>query len=151
MTSTNQESRYPRSNRSRAVLVDIDGTLALRAGRSPFDWSLVHTDSPNLPLIHFLRVLSKQGILIVCISGREEFLRMQTEKWLAENGIEPADLYMRTNNDYRNDAVIKREIYEDQICDRYQVIAVFDDRSRVVEMWRNELNLLCFQVALGNF
>jgi hypothetical protein len=36
----------------RAVLVDIDGTLALRTGdRSPYDWDRVGVDDPKPPVI----------------------------------------------------------------------------------------------------
>ena len=39
----------------------------------------------------------------------------------------------------------------DPHIDRDDVFVVFDDRNQVVDMWRNELKLTCFQVAEGNF
>ena len=57
---------------------------------------------------------------------------------------------MRKSGDNRSDAIVKREIYETHIKDRYQVDYVLDDRYSVVRMWR-ELRLTVLQVAEGNF
>ena len=57
---------------------------------------------------------------------------------------------MRQNSDRRPDDVIKAEIYETCIEPYYNVLYVFDDRDRVVKMWR-EKGLTCLQVAEGNF
>jgi hypothetical protein len=58
---------------------------------------------------------------------------------------------MRRAGDRRKDTVVKREIYERHIAGHYTVRVVFDDRDQVVRLWRDELNLPCFQVAWGNF
>ena len=57
---------------------------------------------------------------------------------------------MRKKGDYRHDEIIKEEIYHTDIEPNYNVIAVFDDRNRVCDMWRN-LGLLCNQVYYGDF
>ena len=57
---------------------------------------------------------------------------------------------MREEGDYRSDDIIKKEIYDEMILPYYNVIAVFDDRSKVVEMTR-KLGLHTFQVADGDF
>ena len=46
--------------------------------------------------------------------------------------------------------VLKREIWETKIRDRFDVAGVIDDRARVVAMWRS-LGLTCLAVAEGNF
>ena len=46
--------------------------------------------------------------------------------------------------------MVKREIFDREIRDRYRVVGVFDDRKQVVRMWR-ALGLTVFQVAEGNF
>lgn len=38
-------------------LVDIDGTVALRGERGPFDWDRVGEDKPNGPVIAVVRAL----------------------------------------------------------------------------------------------
>ena len=45
---------------------------------------------------------------------------------------------------------MKEEIYDQYIKDKYNVAAVFDDRDRVVKMWRDK-GLLCCQVYYGDF
>ncbi|MGH7203736.1 MAG: AAA family ATPase, partial [Candidatus Levyibacteriota bacterium] len=53
--------------------------------------------------------------------------------------------------DFRKDAVVKKELYETHISGKYEVLFVLDDRDQVVEMWRKDLGLPCFQVDYGNF
>ena len=74
----------------------------------------------------------------------------ETIKWLNDNGIKFDDLYMRFTNDLRKDSIVKQEIYEMCIKDKYNVLFVLDDRDQVVNMWR-EQGLKCLQVAEGNF
>jgi hypothetical protein len=57
---------------------------------------------------------------------------------------------MRKEKDNRPDEVVKEELYHNQISPFYKVEAVFDDRNKVVAMWRR-LGLTVFQVADGDF
>jgi hypothetical protein len=74
----------------------------------------------------------------------------QTEAWLEKHHIRYDLLFMRKTADSRPDTVIKREIYRSYIKDKYSVLFVLDDRTRIVNMWRN-LGLTCLQVAPGDF
>ena len=58
--------------------------------------------------------------------------------------------FMRTAGDTRKDAVVKAELYEEHVEGRYNVVAVIDDRKRVVDL-RRSLGLTCLQVAEGDF
>jgi hypothetical protein len=58
---------------------------------------------------------------------------------------------MRKAKDYRKDAIIKREIFDREISGKYRIEFVLDDRDQVVDMWRKDLKLNCFQVNYGNF
>lgn len=138
-------------SKENCVLVDIDGTLALHAGRSPYDWSRVGEDIPNQMLIKLIRTLSSVYKIIV-LSGREgtEECAAKTKQWLDRYLSVPYTLYMRKEKDMRPDEVIKKEIYERQIAHKYNVIAVYDDRNKVCDMWRSE-GLLCNQVYYGDF
>jgi hypothetical protein len=72
---------------------------------------------------------------------------------LGHNGFLPKDnwtLLMRPEGDHRSDEVVKKEIWEKKIKPWYDVVAVFDDRDRVVKMWRDE-GLLCVQSYYGDF
>lgn len=133
------------------VLVDIDGTLALRNGRNPFDWERVHTDQPNMPVVNCVRALSNQGYEIVFVTGREELLRESTMGWIQEHLGINGRLLMRVTGDYRPDVVVKSEFIEQEAINPKDVLLVFDDRESVVKMWREKFGLVCFQVAEGNF
>lgn len=133
------------------VIVDLDGTMALHQGRNPFDYSKIYTDKPNDPLIDLLKIISHE-VDIIFFSGREDTkeCRESTEKWLRENVGISYQLYMRPEKDYRSDEIIKEEMYNKYIKDKYYCIAIFDDRDRVIKKWR-EMGLLACQVYYGNF
>lgn len=134
-----------------AVLVDIDGTVALMRGRSPYDWSRVGEDAPNPPVITAVRAMHAAGHAIVFCSGRDEVCRAATEAWLDRFvGVAYQALFMRPAGDSRKDSIVKRQIFESRIRDRWRITGVFDDRAQVVRMWRG-LGLTVFQVAEGDF
>lgn len=135
----------------KCIVCDLDGTLCLHQGRSPYDLSKVSKDKPNDPLVDLLRVLSG-SVDIIFFSGREGTKQCQedTAKWINDNVNIPYQLYMRKEKDYRPDEVIKEELYNEIIKDNYYCIAIFDDRQKVVDKWRS-LGLLCCQVYEGDF
>lgn len=132
------------------VVVDIDGTLARRGDRSPYDWRRVGEDRPNTPVITTVAALSAAGHPIVIVSGRKARCRDQTAAWLREHLPFPTlALHMRASHDNRPDVDVKREIHDRHLAGR-QILCVFDDRDGVVALWR-ELGHACFQVAPGDF
>jgi hypothetical protein len=91
------------------------------------------------------------GHAIVFCTGRNEWCRDETEAWLDRHvGVPYEGLFMRADGDSRRDAIVKEEIFERRIRDRWRVVGVFDDRQAVVRMWR-ALGLTVFQVAEGDF
>ena len=78
------------------------------------------------------------------------FCRAETEKWLEDKEVEYVALFMRPEGDHRKDNIVKEEIFNNHIRNKYNVIFVLDDRNQVVEMWRS-LGLKCLQVADGDF
>ncbi|MGN9779559.1 phosphatase domain-containing protein [Micromonospora sp. H33] len=133
------------------VLVDIDGTVALNVSRSPYDMTRVGEDEPNPAVISAVRAMHAAGYGVIFCSGRDASARAATEAWLDRHVKVPyLALHMRAVGDSRKDSMVKREIYEREIKDRYRVVGVFDDRMQVVKMWR-ELGLTVFQVAEGDF
>lgn len=145
----------PNESLPKAIIVDIDGTVALKGARSPFDETRVHEDRPNQPVIDTIRALWSHGLVhtdglaVIFMSGRTEGCRKETEAWLDEHVGLPCQLYMRSAGDGRKDWIVKNELFF-LIRDKYNVIGVFDDRNQVVELWR-KLGLQVYQVADGNF
>ncbi|WP_310489148.1 AAA family ATPase [Chamaesiphon sp. VAR_69_metabat_338] len=126
-------------------LVDIDGTLALDRGRSPFAWDRVGEDALNLPVAQTIEKLGR-GTEILLLSGRSNVCYDLTVAWLKEHKINYKNLFMRPADDQRPDEILKSELYYFHIRDRYNVIGVIDDRPKVCRMWRN-LGLNVFQVG----
>lgn len=137
-------------NLPNCYIFDVDGTLALMNGRGPFDWNRVDEDLPNKPVISTFYNLSKSNANMFVFSGRDSVCVKKTAKWLEENGVVFDELVMRPEGDTRKDSIVKREMYDTHIKDKYNVLGIFDDRNQVVEMWR-ELGLPCYQVNLGDF
>jgi len=111
----------------------------------------VGEDAPNPAVIAAVRAMHAAGHAIVFCSGRDEVCRAETQAWLELYVAVPYEgLFMRPEGDSRKDAIVKREIFDREIRDRWRVIGVFDDRQQVVRMWR-ALGLTVFQVAEGDF
>lgn len=152
-------------------IVDVDGTVADASHRMHFikpvydnqgmltkkDWpaffDAAKDDAPiehMRPLVQTLTFLST----VVFMSGRPERLRDVTQDWLKKHKFNltmfPARLYMRADGDYRDDSIVKLELLEKLKNDGYRPVMAFDDRNRVVKMWR-ENGVPCLQVADGDF
>lgn len=141
----------PKPGTPPAVLVDIDGTVALKGARSPFDETRVHEDRPNLPVIEAVRQEHATGQRVIFMSGRTDACRGATEEWLRVHvGVPWEALHMRPAGDMRKDSVVKRELFDAHVREHYDVRRVYDDRGQVVAMWRS-LGLTCLAVAEGNF
>lgn len=119
-------------------IVDIDGTLAIKGDRSPYDFAKVGLDTPNTPMIKVYKALKAteiDGTKMFIFSGREDSCRDETEKWLSDNEIFYNDMFMRKSDDKRKDNIVKQEIYEEHVKGKYNVLGVFDDRLQVCRMW----------------
>lgn len=136
----------------RAIICDLDGTLALLNGRSPYDATTCDQDLLNEPVAAIVRQFQSAGHRIVFLSGREERHRAPTLRFLHAHLGEafPHELLMRPTGDMRKDAVIKQEILERDILPRFCIDFVLDDRNQVVDMWRG-LGITCMQVDYGDF
>jgi phosphoglycolate phosphatase-like HAD superfamily hydrolase len=144
------------------VIFDLDGTLALIEARRAlaakpdgkinwktfFDPENIKLDLPNAPVITAFKAFAEQGFKMVILSGRDSISRAETRQWLKDNDIHPDILWMRPQGSFTPDDVLKRTWLDELGADN--VFCVFDDRDKVVKMWRDN-GLTCFQVAPGNF
>lgn len=145
-----------------AYIFDIDGTLADCSHRLHFIngekkyWDSFYValkdDKSICDIVGLALIIAVHtGHAIILITGRPERTRQATIKWLDEyTGLWPCKLYMRPDGDHRPDYELKRDIYEREIKDKYDVAGVFEDRQQVVDMWR-ALGLTCYQVAKGDY
>lgn len=135
---------------SDAIIVDIDGTIALNDGhRGWYDHAKVGGDKPIAHNIDIVNRFAKDHKVII-VSGRKDICADETLQWLNQHNVPYEMLLMRRSDDEREDSIVKKEIYDARIKDQYNVRFVLDDRDSVVHMWRS-LGLFCLQVAPGNF
>lgn len=152
-----------------AIIVDLDGTLALIGDRSPYDASRCDVvDRPNKAVVSCVLAMAWKGYHIIFMSGREakdelptrRFIEQhcQEEKsWSCHVSVEDGklapvdyDLFMRATGDTRKDNIVKRELFDAHVRDKWNVVFTLDDRDQVVKLWR-DMGLTCMQVAYGDF
>lgn len=133
-----------------AIMVDLDGTMSLNDGhRGWHDYAKVINDKP---LPHNMEIVKRFAAdhQVIIVSGRDDSCKNESIEWLNTHGIFPDLVLMRVTGDNRDDAIVKGELYEAHILNRYNVKFVLDDRDRVVQKWRS-LGLFCLQVQKGDF
>lgn len=135
-----------------AIICDIDGCAAHRCDRDWFEYEKVISDEADFAVRNIVNAFYEKGYKVFFVSGREgtAVCKNLTQRWLNENGFKHHSLLMRKEGDYRRDSIVKQEIYEQHIKDKYVVEFVLDDRDQVVSKWR-ELGLKCLQVQPGDF
>ena len=145
------------------IIFDLDGTLADIEDRrqlctkenGKMDWNKffdpenIKLDKPNTPVIMMAQALTAFGYKIAIFSGRSARTEDATKDWLHEQDIKFDILKMRPERNFRPDEQLKLE-WLNNMDWKNNVEAVFDDRDKVVNMWR-EIGLTCMQVAPGNF
>ncbi len=144
------------------IIFDIDGTLANMDWRrgfvrtKPKNWPAFNAgcrnDTVHEDIAMLYDLLHKAGHRIILASGRGEEMRADTEWWLQNvAGLRGHEkLYMRPAGDSRSDDIVKEELLDEMLRDGYAPTMAFDDRDRVVAMWRRR-GLKCLQVEPGNF
>lgn len=142
-------------------IFDLDGTLALiehrrhfvenRANRWKEFFEACVDDLPNTPVIEVFKALACNMVDIWIFSGRSDAVRTQTEEWCVKHLGWCPNLEMRRSGDFTPDDVLKKQWLDSMLPeDRERLVCVFDDRDRVVKMWRDN-GVTCLQVAPGEF
>lgn len=148
-----------RDTRTKAVIFDVDGTIANNDHRrvwvqnKPKNWKAYNAtmadDKPIDNIIHIAQILC-QHYQIIIVTARSDDHKQTTIDWLEKHMVPHTAIYFRKEKDYRDDTIVKSEILDQLLEDGYNPVMVFDDRTKVVNMWR-ERGLQCLQVAEGNF
>ena len=145
------------------VIWDLDGTLANnnhRVGLVPGDgqddsanwdkFSLAgEHDTPYEDMCQLARILKPLTWMTLIFSGRGAIAQEISEEWLRKQAISYDKFIMRPVGDFRDDREIKRDWYMEHRLYDHNVI-VFDDRQKVVDMWR-QMGVRCLQVQGGDF
>lgn len=125
----------PDESLPKAIIVDVDGTIAKMDGRGPFEWSRVGEDLPRWFVIDMVINYARQGYVIIIVSGRSDECRAETLEWLDHHGVPFKELHMRREGDYRRDSAIKEEILWTHLAHRYNIEAAIDDRPMMIRTW----------------
>lgn len=149
---------------AKVVIFDLDGTLALIDKRrakaalpnGKMDWDQffapenIQLDEPNWPVIESFKAMEAAGFTVGIFSGRDDISRKETIDWLTQHGIDPNFLKMRKHRTFTPDDKLKKMWLDEVLGLGHEVMCVFDDRDKVVQMWRDN-GISCFQVAPGDF
>jgi phosphoglycolate phosphatase-like HAD superfamily hydrolase len=133
----------------RAVIWDLDGTLSDDRARAHFveveqgrtrDWKsyfdAIGSDPPIAASMEVLRALHAAGNRVVFLTGRPEYTRRTTERWLKANGLTEYDrLLMRPAGDLRRSGDFKvGEVAK--LRREYEIVCAFEDRIDVADALR---------------
>jgi len=142
------------------VLFDLDGTLAridhrrhlVQGGQKRWRefYAACPLDELNEPVAAAWRAHRYAGCGLWIVSGRSDEVRRETEIWIKQHDLQPDNLLMRQAKDHQPDVSLKHGWLRSGRIPKDRVLCVYDDRSSVVAMWREE-GLACFQVAPGDF
>jgi beta-phosphoglucomutase-like phosphatase (HAD superfamily) len=138
-----------RAERPRAVIWDLDGTLSDDRARAHFveveagkarDWlsyfDAIDTDPPIAASMEVLRALHAVGIRILFLTGRPEYTRPKTERWLRANGLTEYDsLVMRPHDERRPAGYFKADAVA-RLRRDYELVCAFEDRIDVADHLR---------------
>jgi predicted kinase len=144
-----QHGLYPKPKKG-IIICDIDGTLAEVTHRRKYssgpekNWdkffSLIHEDDIRKDVSNKLYKFADEGYKIFFVSGRPEKYREETKHWIGVKtyGELPYEtIFMRPNNDKRDDTEVKKDIYNKYFKDLV-IHKVLDDRPRVIKMWKEQ-------------
>ncbi len=121
------------------VLVDVDGTLAhMNDKRGPYDEEHADVDDLDESLAWLCQVIFEAGRDVILFSGRGQSKRAieVLVEWLDTKDVLYDALFTRTPGDSRSDDLVKYDMYNEHIRGQYNVRLVFDDRAKVVRMWK---------------
>lgn len=140
-------------NKKPCVIFDIDGTIALKGDRSPYDWKKVGLDKLEKFTASIGQYLDEledhiRPEIIIC-TGRDGSCLLETKKWLNKVGFQYDKIYIREEGSFEPDWKIKEDMWR-EIAKEHYIIGMFDDRLQVVRRARS-LNLKVFNVEYNNF
>ena len=132
-----------------------------------FDPENIKLDKPKPEVIKCAQMFYQQGYKIVIFSGRNDRSFHSTKEWLSQHEV-PYDLLVCRPDKFKDeswpvadgnpatykmrfmpDQILKKEML-DTFVDINDVFIIFEDRKKVVDMWR-ELGLTCFEVEEAIF
>lgn len=137
-------------NKPKAVVWDLDGTLSDDRARAHFveveagrarDWEsyfdAIDQDAPIAASMEVLRAMHAAGNRVIFLTGRPQWTRPKTVRWLEANGLTDYDLLvMRPEGDGRPAGYFKVEAVA-RLRREYEIVCAFEDRIDVADHLRD--------------
>lgn len=160
--------------KDKCIIIDIDGTIALdKHGEIiPTDftregWNNFHKNMDMYNVDRFIPIWSTinivksiandslNTIVLFFVTAREDTgkgkIRTNTLEFITDyfNYIVDEQLYMRSENDFRSSAEVKRDILLHDILPNYDVLLALDDEEDNIKMFQS-LGITAYKVCLGD-
>jgi phosphoglycolate phosphatase-like HAD superfamily hydrolase len=137
------------ARKPKAVVWDLDGTLSDDRARAHFveveagrarDWEsyfdAIDQDAPIAASMEVLRAMHAAGNRVIFLTGRPQWTRPKTVRWLEANGLTDYDLLvMRPEGDGRPAGYFKVEAVA-RLRREYEIVCAFEDRIDVANHLR---------------
>lgn len=137
-----QDSSLPK-----AIIVDIDGTVANCEHRNPFDQTKAGDDDLIEHIANMVKLYHQNGYKIIYLSGREEKSRAVTTAWFKKHDLPLGELLLlNKDGEKRSSAITKIEIFDKHIKNNYYIELVLEDRWKNIEAW-NKFGLMTLMVG----
>ena len=143
----------------KTIIFDVDGTIADVEHRRHFvngnnDWDSFRKETVNDTPVQWVCDIAKrfiaQGDEVAFFSARNESEREITEKQISQwIGDGHKGVFLRPDDDFTPDDVFKSELADKFIDMGGKIDLIFDDRQKVVDMWRDK-GFTVVQVAEGD-
>jgi hypothetical protein len=143
-----------RTMEGKIVLVDLDHTLCDAFWRDPLlgRWEEYHAAGMEDKPIGFVREIidmaHHSGREVVAVTGRPEYNRQMTVRWMIQYDIPIDTILMRAMDDHRPSVEVKRELVTLAFPDLSVIEFVLEDRDDCVAIYK-QLGLNVLQVNYG--
>lgn len=142
------------------IIFDVDGTLMDIEHRRHFvvqrpkDFdsfrAATKDDTPKNDIFAIAKALKAAGHRIIISSGRNKSQMDITVEQINRNGLTFDAIFMRSDQDWRQDFIVKEGMLKKMQDAGFDPTMAFDDRQQVVDMWRRH-GLTVMQVDIGDF
>ena len=123
-------------SKENAIIVDLDGTIALNYILQPF-YNCKDLIKDNKPIRSTINIVENYKGVVIFVTGRSEESREATTNWISNNmNINTYKLLMREEGNLINSADLKEKIYKEQIQPYYNIDFALEDSEEVIERYK---------------
>lgn len=136
----------------KAVIIDIDGTIARHTNRNVYDYSRVLEDVPKKIIINWIIANVDTDTVLIFLTGRDDICETDTISWLQKHFLinfisNDWVLLMRQTGDNATSYDCKKELYLTKIEPYYDIQFAIDDMEKNTKMWKDDCGLKAYLVV----